>query len=139
MRMGERIKDNFNRYSISGPTFVASGILFREQVFAQFLYSFSVQAKKKKSCVYCNMPKKKNWVGWSGFFFFLTQMYMFGFHYASKLRFYTHELGCVLLFLVLFISKILGNVKTKSVGIILRIVNSSVRMQSIQRPCCSLR
>ena len=47
MRMGERIKDNFNRYSISGPTFVASGILFREQVFAQFLSSFSVQAKKK--------------------------------------------------------------------------------------------
>ena len=55
--MGERIKDNFNRYSISGPTFVASGILFREHVFAQFLSSFSVQAKK--SCVYCNMPKKK--------------------------------------------------------------------------------
>ena len=48
MRMGERIKDNFNRYSISGPTFVVSGILFREQVFAQFLSSFSVQAKKKK-------------------------------------------------------------------------------------------
>ena len=47
MKMGERIKDNFNRYSISGPTFVASGILFREQVFAQFLSSFSVQAKKK--------------------------------------------------------------------------------------------
>ena len=66
-------------------------------------------------------------------------MYMFGFHYASIARFYTYELGCVLLFLVLFISKILGNVKTKSVGIILRIVNSSVRMQSIQRPCCSLR
>ena len=61
-------------------------------------------------------------------------MYMFGFHYASKAQFYTHELGCVLLFLVLFISKILGNVKTKSVRIILRIVNSSVRMQSIQRP-----
>ena len=57
MRIGERIKDNFNRYSISGPTFVASGILFREQVFAQFLSSFSVQAEK--SCVYCNMPKKK--------------------------------------------------------------------------------
>ena len=70
MRMGERIKDNFNRYSISGPTFVASGILFREQVFAQFLSSFSVQAKKK-SCVYCNMPKK-NWVGRSGFFFFFN-------------------------------------------------------------------
>ena len=51
MKMGERIKDNFNRYSISGPTFVASGILFREQVFAQFLSSFSVQAKKK-SCVF---------------------------------------------------------------------------------------
>ena len=47
MRIGERIKDNFNRYSISGPTFVASGILFREQVFAQFLSSFSVQAEKK--------------------------------------------------------------------------------------------
>ena len=30
---------------------------------------------------------------------------MFSFHYASKARFYTHELGCVLLFLVLFISK----------------------------------
>ena len=138
MRMGERIKDNFNRYSISGPTFVASGILFTEQVFAQFLSSFSVQAKKKISCFYCNMPKQ-NWVGRSGFFFFLTQMYMFGFHYASKARFYTHELGCVLLFLVLFITKILGNVKTKSVGIILHIVNTSVRMQSIQRPCCSLR
>ena len=138
MRIVERIKDNFNRYSISGPTFVASGILFREQVFAQFLSSFSVQAKKK-SCVYCYMPKK-NWVGRSGFFFFfLTQIYMFGFHYASKARFYTHELVCVLLFLVLFISKILGNVKTKSVGIILRIVKSSVRIQSIQRPCCSLR
>ena len=41
MRMGERIKDNFNRYSISGPTFVASGILFREQVFVLFLSSFS--------------------------------------------------------------------------------------------------
>ena len=58
MRMGERIKDNFNRYSISdsisGPTFVASVILFREQVFAQLLSSFSVQAKKK-SCAYCNM------------------------------------------------------------------------------------
>ena len=89
--MGERIKDNFNRYSISGPTFVASGILFREQVFAQFLSSFSVQAKKK-SCVYCNMPKKK--IGSVGRDFFLTQMYMFGFHYASKARFYTHELGC---------------------------------------------
>ena len=62
MRMGERIKDNFNRYSISGPTFVASGIIFREQVL--FLYR-----RKKKSCVYCNMPKKKNWVGRSGFFF----------------------------------------------------------------------
>ena len=136
MRMGERIKNNFNRYSISGPTFVASGILFREQVFAQFLSSFSVRAKKK--VVFTVTCQKKNWVGRSGFFF-LTQMYMFGFYYASKTRFYTHELGCVLLFLVLFISKILGNVKTKSVGIILRIVNSSVRMQSIQRPCCSLR
>ena len=85
------------------------------------------------------MPKKIGSVGRDFFFLFLTQMYMFGFHYASKARFYTHELGCVLLFLVLFISEILGNVKTKSVGIILRIVNSSVRMQSIQRPCCSLR
>ena len=35
--------------------------------------------------------------------------------------------------------RILGNVKTKSVSIILRIVNSSVRMQSIQSPCCSLK
>ena len=41
MRMGERIKDNFNRYSISGPTFVASGILFREQVSEPFFFSFS--------------------------------------------------------------------------------------------------
>ena len=139
MRMGERIKDNFNRYSISGPTFVASGILFREQVFAQFLSSFSVQAKKKVVfTVTCQKKKKIGSVG-RDFFFFLTQMYMFGFHYASKTRFYTHEIGCVFLFLVLFISKILGNVKTKSVGIILRIVNSSVRMQSIRRPCCSLR
>ena len=69
MRMGERVKDNFNRYSISGPTFIASGILFREQVFAQFLSSFSVQAKKK-SCVYCNMPKKIGSVGRDFFFFF---------------------------------------------------------------------
>ena len=68
MRMGERIKDNFNRYSISGPTFVASGILFREHVFAQFLSSFSVQAKKK-SCVYCNMPKQIGSVGRDFFFF----------------------------------------------------------------------
>ena len=113
----------------------------------QFLSSFSVQAKKKRKkvvfTVTCQIKKKKkNWIGRSGFFFFfffLTQMYMFGFHYASKARFYTHELGCVLMFLVLFISKIFGNVKTKSVCIILRIVNSSVRMQSIQRPCCSLR
>ena len=36
MRMGERIKNTFNRYSISGPTFVASGIHFREQVFVPF-------------------------------------------------------------------------------------------------------
>ena len=43
MRMGKRIKDNFNRYSISGPTFVASGIIFREQVFVPFFFSsFSV-------------------------------------------------------------------------------------------------
>ena len=40
MRMGQRIKDNFNRYSISGPTFVASGILFREQVFVPFFFFF---------------------------------------------------------------------------------------------------
>ena len=59
MRMGERIKDNFNRYSISGPTFVASGILFREQVFAHFLSSFSVQAKKKKFVFTVTCQKKK--------------------------------------------------------------------------------
>ena len=43
MIMGKRIKNNFNRYSISGPTFVASGVLFREQVFVPFCFpSFSV-------------------------------------------------------------------------------------------------
>ena len=44
MRIGEKMKDNFNRYSISDPTFVASGILFREQVFFfifLFLFFFS--------------------------------------------------------------------------------------------------
>ena len=94
--MGERIKDNFNRYSISGPTFVASGILFREHVFASrsFYLLFLYRRKKVVFTVTC---QKKNWVGRSGFFF-LTRMYMFGFHYASKARFYTHELGCVLLF-----------------------------------------
>ena len=40
MKMGKRIKDNFNRYSISGPTFVASGILFGEQVFVPFVVFF---------------------------------------------------------------------------------------------------
>ena len=78
MRMGERIKDNFNSYSISGPTFVSSGILFREQVFTQFLY------RQTKSCVYCNMPKKKIGSVGRDFFFFSTQMYMFDFHYASE-------------------------------------------------------
>ena len=38
MRIGEKIKD----YSIPGPTFVASGILFREQVLVPFFFSFSV-------------------------------------------------------------------------------------------------
>ena len=76
MRMGERIKENFNRYSISGPTFVASGILFREQVFAQFLSSFSVQAKNKKSCVYCNMPKKTIGSVGRDFFFFNSNVYV---------------------------------------------------------------
>ena len=42
MRMGKRIKDNFDRYSSSGRTFVASGILFREQVLVPLLSSFSV-------------------------------------------------------------------------------------------------
>ena len=42
MRMGKRIKDNFDRYSSSGRTFVASGILFREQVLVLFFSSFSV-------------------------------------------------------------------------------------------------
>ena len=119
--------------------FLALHLLLVESFSENKFFFCTGEKKNKQTCVYCNMPKKKKkWVGRSGFFF-LTQMYMFGFHYASKARFYTHELGCVLLFLVLFISKILGNVKTKSVGIILRIVNSSVRMQSIQRPCCSLR
>ena len=40
MRIGEKMKDNFNRYSISDPTFVASGILFREQVFVFFFVFF---------------------------------------------------------------------------------------------------
>ena len=40
MRICEKIKDNFNRYSISA--FVASGILFREQVFVPLFSSFSV-------------------------------------------------------------------------------------------------
>ena len=71
MRMGERIKDKFNRYSNSGPTFVASGILFREQVFAQFLSSFSVQAKKKVVfTVTCQKKKKIGSVGRDFFFFF---------------------------------------------------------------------
>ena len=70
MRMGERIKDNFNRYSISGPTFVASGILFREQVFAQFLSSFSVQAKKKKKVVFTVTCQKKKLGRLVGIFFF---------------------------------------------------------------------
>ena len=68
MRMGERIKDNFNRYSISGPTSVASGIVFREQVFAQFLSSFSVQAKKKNVVFTVTCQKKIGSVG--GDFFF---------------------------------------------------------------------
>ena len=42
MRIGKRVKDNFNRYLISGPAFVASGIFFREQVFVPFFSSFSV-------------------------------------------------------------------------------------------------
>ena len=33
---------NFNPYSISGPTFVASGILFREQFFVLFFSFFSI-------------------------------------------------------------------------------------------------
>ena len=71
MRIGERIKDNFNRYSISGPTFVASGIIFREQVFAQFLSSFSVQAEKKVVfTVTCQ--KKIGSVGREFFFFFFN-------------------------------------------------------------------
>ena len=40
MRMGERTKVNFNRYSISGPIFVATGILFRGQVFVPFFLLF---------------------------------------------------------------------------------------------------
>ena len=40
MGTGERIKDN--GYSISGPTCVASGILFKEQVSSSSSSSFSV-------------------------------------------------------------------------------------------------
>ena len=40
MRIGEKVKDNFNRYSISDLTCVASGILFREQVFVPFVLLF---------------------------------------------------------------------------------------------------
>ena len=75
MRMGERIKDNFNRYSISGPTFVASGILFREQVFAQF-YLLFLYRRKNKVVFTVTCQKKIGSVGRDFFFFFNSNVYV---------------------------------------------------------------
>ena len=49
------------------------------------LRHMKIRVRRKKKVV---LPPK-NWVGRSGFF--LTQMSMFGCHYASKARFYSHN------------------------------------------------